>query len=216
MHRSNEPGCTGRDRWLVSNRISTRACRIDPVAAREATLRVCLKTLGAGLLFAALAALRLGAQGNPEAAKIQNPVPASPASIAAGKQSFMRYCANCHGLNAEGSPGNDLTPEAPDLTGKSGSTDRPTARSSHDQERRGARLQHGRIWRSVEGRGHLERRELREVAGQKNRDWGLGGWAIRAGRGTGRAGWADLRRSADQPHPPIPNLPDLTSRARSA
>jgi len=89
-------------------------------------MRVCLKTLGAGFLFTALAALRLGAQGNPEAAKIQNPVAASPASIAAGKQSFTRYCANCHGLNAEGSPGNDLTPEAPDLTAKSlkhGSTD---------------------------------------------------------------------------------------------
>jgi len=89
-------------------------------------MRVCLKTLGVGVLFAALTALRLGAQGNPEAAKIQNPVAASPASIAAGKQSFTRYCANCHGLNAEGSPGNDLTPEAPDLTAKSlkhGSTD---------------------------------------------------------------------------------------------
>jgi len=34
--------------------------------------------------------------------------------------------ANCHGLNAEGSPGNDLTPAAPDLTDKeckNGSTD---------------------------------------------------------------------------------------------
>ena len=52
--------------------------------------------------------------------------PRQPASIAAGKQSFVRYCANCHGLNAEGGPGNDLTPPAPDLTGSSwkhGSTD---------------------------------------------------------------------------------------------
>jgi cbb3-type cytochrome c oxidase subunit III len=70
--------------------------------------------------------LGLAAQGNPDAAKLQNPVAASAASIAAGKQTFVRYCANCHGLNGEGSPGNDLTPEAPDLTGKSwkhGSTD---------------------------------------------------------------------------------------------
>jgi mono/diheme cytochrome c family protein len=89
-------------------------------------MRVRLKALGIGFLLAALAVLRLGAQGNPDAAKIQNPVPTSPASTASGKQAFVRYCANCHGLNAEGGPGNDLTPPAPDLTGKSfkhGSTD---------------------------------------------------------------------------------------------
>jgi mono/diheme cytochrome c family protein len=85
-----------------------------------------LKTLYVGPLLATLVVLRLGAQGNPDAAKVQNPVPTSPASIAAGKQSFTRYCANCHGLNAEGGPGNDLTPAAPDLTVSSfkhGSTD---------------------------------------------------------------------------------------------
>jgi len=80
-----------------------------------------------GLLLAPVAALRtVAAQGNPDAAKIQNPVPSTPESIAAGKQAFNRYCANCHGLNGEGSPGNDLTPEAPDLTDKTwkhGSTD---------------------------------------------------------------------------------------------
>jgi len=46
--------------------------------------------------------------------------------VAAGQQAFKRYCANCHGLNGEGSPGNDLTPAAPDLTDKEwkhGSTD---------------------------------------------------------------------------------------------
>ena len=85
-----------------------------------------VKTLFAGLLLAPLAGLPLAAQGNPDAAKTQNPVPSSPESLAAGKQSYTRYCANCHGLNAEGSPGNDLTPEAPDLTDKNwkhGSTD---------------------------------------------------------------------------------------------
>jgi mono/diheme cytochrome c family protein len=58
------------------------------------------------------------AQGNPEAAKVKNPVPATPESIAAGKPVYQRYCANCHGLNLEGGPGNDLIPPAPDLTGK--------------------------------------------------------------------------------------------------
>ena len=78
------------------------------------------------MAVAALAGVCLVAQGNPEAAKIKNPVPATPESITPGKQTFTRYCANCHGLNAEGGPGNDLTPPAPDLTGKEwrhGSTD---------------------------------------------------------------------------------------------
>ena len=77
-----------------------------------------VKPLFAGLLLAPLAALCAAAQGSPDAAKLQNPVAVSPESIAAGKQAFNRYCANCHGLNAEGSPGNDLTPAAPDLTDK--------------------------------------------------------------------------------------------------
>jgi cbb3-type cytochrome c oxidase subunit III len=89
-------------------------------------MRVRFKPLDVALLCAALAVIRIAAQGNPDAAKLQSPVPASPASIAAGKQSFNRYCANCHGLNAEGGPGNDLTPPAPDLTSntwKHGSSD---------------------------------------------------------------------------------------------
>jgi len=40
----------------------------------------------------------------------------SPESVAAGKQIFTRNCATCHGVNAEGGPGNDLIPAAPDLT----------------------------------------------------------------------------------------------------
>jgi cytochrome c oxidase cbb3-type subunit 3 len=94
----------------------------------EASVRASVVTaLFVGLLLVPATSPRAAAaQGNAEAAKLQNPVQASPDSIAAGKQSFNRYCANCHGLNAEGSPGNDLTPEAPDLTDKTwkhGSTD---------------------------------------------------------------------------------------------
>jgi cbb3-type cytochrome c oxidase subunit III len=96
-------------------------------SARGASVRkLFVKALFVGLLLAPLAGLRTAAQGNPEAAKIQNPVHPSLESIAAGKQAFTRYCANCHGLNAEGGPGNDLTPPAPDLTDKEwkhGSTD---------------------------------------------------------------------------------------------
>jgi len=85
-----------------------------------------MTALFVGFALTPLSGLRAAPQGNPEAAKLQNPVPASPESIAAGKQSYTRYCANCHGLNGEGSPGNDLTPAAPDLTDKEwkhGSTD---------------------------------------------------------------------------------------------
>jgi mono/diheme cytochrome c family protein len=58
----------------------------------------------------------LGAQGNPEAAKLKNPVAATAESIAAGQQAYRRNCASCHGINGEGGPGNDLIPAAPDLT----------------------------------------------------------------------------------------------------
>jgi cbb3-type cytochrome c oxidase subunit III len=89
-------------------------------------VRAFLITVFVGFALTPLAGLRAAPQGNPDAAKVQNPVPASEESIAAGKQSYTRYCANCHGVNGEGSPGNDLTPEAPDLTDKTwkhGSTD---------------------------------------------------------------------------------------------
>jgi len=66
------------------------------------------------------------AQGNPDAARIQNPVAATAQSISNGQRVYQRYCASCHGSNAEGGPGNDLIPAAPDLTDrewKHGSTD---------------------------------------------------------------------------------------------
>jgi len=66
------------------------------------------------------------AQGSPSAAAIKNPVAASAESVADGKRLYLRHCASCHGSNAEGGPGNDLIPAAPDLTDsewKHGSTD---------------------------------------------------------------------------------------------
>jgi len=68
----------------------------------------------------------LVAQGDPEAAKVKNPVATSPESIAAGKQLYTRYCAVCHGVNATGGSGSDISPPAPDLTDtewKHGSSD---------------------------------------------------------------------------------------------
>jgi cytochrome c oxidase cbb3-type subunit 3 len=66
------------------------------------------------------------AQGNAGAAQIKNPVAATPDSVDEGKRIYQRFCASCHGANAEGGAGNDLIPAAPDLTDrewKHGATD---------------------------------------------------------------------------------------------
>jgi len=50
-------------------------------------------------------AVGLGAQatgGNPQAAAVKNPVPATPASIAKGRQNYNKACRHCHGLKALG------------------------------------------------------------------------------------------------------------------
>jgi mono/diheme cytochrome c family protein len=80
----------------------------------------------AALVVAGAGANSIAAQGNPEAAKLKNPVAAASESLAAGQQAYRRNCASCHGINAEGGPGNDLIPAAPDLTDDAwdhGSTD---------------------------------------------------------------------------------------------
>jgi len=62
----------------------------------------------------------------PENASVKNPVPASPESVAAGQQLYLRQCASCHGKDGQGGPGNDLIPPAPGLLGdhwEHGSTD---------------------------------------------------------------------------------------------
>ena len=73
-----------------------------------------------------VARVAVNAQGNPAAAKMSNPVPVSPESIATGKQVYTRYCAVCHGMTGEGGSGSDISAPAPDLTDnewKRGSTD---------------------------------------------------------------------------------------------
>jgi mono/diheme cytochrome c family protein len=82
-----------------------------------------------GIVLLALACARpvcAFAQGDPDAAKVKNPVAASPESIAVGKNTYMRSCASCHGASGEGGPGNDLIPAAPSLVDNKwghGSTD---------------------------------------------------------------------------------------------
>ena len=74
-----------------------------------------MKVLIAGIGVLSLSLTLIAAQGNPDAAKVKNPVAATAASIAAGKQLYTRNCASCHGANGEGGPGNDLIPAAPNL-----------------------------------------------------------------------------------------------------
>jgi len=40
--------------------------------------------------------------GNPDAAKIKNPVAATPESIASGKRIYQRLCTKCHGPEGKG------------------------------------------------------------------------------------------------------------------
>ena len=74
------------------------------------------RTIVATLALACLGRVVIAVQGNPDAAKVKNPVAATPESVAAGKQIFTRNCAPCHGIERRRRPGNDLIPPAPDLT----------------------------------------------------------------------------------------------------
>jgi cbb3-type cytochrome c oxidase subunit III len=79
-----------------------------------------------GVPLAIVTSIVIIAQGNPEAAKVKNPVAATPESIATGKQVYTKYCATCHGTTAQGGSGSDIIPPAPNLTDeewKHGSTD---------------------------------------------------------------------------------------------
>jgi mono/diheme cytochrome c family protein len=40
--------------------------------------------------------------GNPKAAAVKNPVPATPASIKRGQQNYTKACEHCHGSTAQG------------------------------------------------------------------------------------------------------------------
>ena len=58
--------------------------------------------------------------GNPEAAKVKNPVPYAPESVAAGKRTYARLCVSWHGPSGKGDGGGAGGGGRPaDLTGSS-------------------------------------------------------------------------------------------------
>ena len=75
-----------------------------------------LKIIGFSLSFIILINLNLAAQtgGNPDAAKLKNPVASAPQSIDAGKAIFLKSCAVCHGMEGKGDGAivKSLKPEA--------------------------------------------------------------------------------------------------------
>lgn len=73
--------------------------------------------------------------GNPEAAKIKNPVPATAESISAGKRSYQRLCVKCHGPEGKGDGTAATGAQPPDLTDAQwdyGSTDGDMFAVIHD------------------------------------------------------------------------------------
>jgi mono/diheme cytochrome c family protein len=75
--------------------------------ARWALAFACALTMWGSVAVARQAA---PAQGNPEAAKIRNPVTPTPESIAAGKKTYTEFgCGTCHGAGAEGGMNPSIT-----------------------------------------------------------------------------------------------------------
>ncbi len=95
--------------------------------------------------------------GNPEAAKIKNPVAATPESIAAGKRAYQRLCIKCHGPEGKGDGTAATGAQPSDLTEAKtvyGSSDGDLfavirAGTSPDMEGYAGRLNDAEIWNIV-------------------------------------------------------------------
>ena len=87
---------------------------------------VAIPILSVSLLIAAQSAPTPRRGGNPDAAKIQSPVPYSPESVSAGRRPYTQLCANCHGPTGRGdgtSAGADQPSDLTDAAWDFGSTD---------------------------------------------------------------------------------------------
>ena len=116
--------------------------------------------LAIGLFGAALAAQSPTAPrkgGNPEAAKTKNPVVTGADSIAAGKKTYLRMCAKCHGPEGHGDGEAAVGAQPADLTGAKldfGSSDGEMYFAIHDgtskdMEGYAGRLSDTDIWNIV-------------------------------------------------------------------
>lgn len=90
--------------------------------------------IGVVLAFAAISLSGVRAQehehgGNPAAAKLKNPVPSTPASIAEGQKTYQKYCKHCHGETGKGDG-----PQAPKDSMPSDFTDTKWDHGSSDGE----------------------------------------------------------------------------------
>lgn len=109
-----------------------------------------------GAMMAAQSATAPRKGGNPEAAKTKNPVAASADSVAAGKRTYARMCAKCHGPAGKGDGEAAVGAQPADLTAKLdyGSTAGEIYFAIHDgtskdMEGYGDRLQPDDIWNVV-------------------------------------------------------------------
>lgn len=83
--------------------------------------------VGLTAVFVAALTIAATAQGNPAAAKLKNPVKATPDSIEAGEKLYGKYCKFCHGADAKGNgalaPKDTHPPDLIDAKWDHGSTD---------------------------------------------------------------------------------------------
>src|SRR6059036_2729209 len=79
-------------------------------------LRICFALAVAVYLASAQSPTAPKKGGNPEAAKIKNPVAATPESLAAGKRAYQRLCVKCHGPEGKGDGSAATGAQPPDLT----------------------------------------------------------------------------------------------------
>src|SRR5262245_3665489 len=98
--------------------------------------------------------------GDPEAAKLTNPVASSAESIGAGQQTYQRYCRGCHGKDATGGPPKEAdevaAPNLIDAEWRNGETDGEVFTSikkgvppDYDMGPWGDRLSDTEIWNIV-------------------------------------------------------------------
>lgn len=83
--------------------------------------------LGIALVWLTAGASAQKRGGDPEAAKLKNPVAASPASVATGQKLYSTHCRHCHGVRGLGdgplAPRNPRPPNLTDGNWEFGSTD---------------------------------------------------------------------------------------------